>query len=80
MSSVEPVSKTDLKNHHCFEDVDRVPRDPETTAFKRRARLQQALWRESNAFPIGSQPMQPKEGHPSRPLGSRLDLAFARDT
>ncbi len=67
-------------DHHAFEAVDHVPLDPNTTAFKRRARLQQALWRERREYPIGSQPMVPRAGEASRPLGSRLDLDFARRT
>lgn len=62
-----------------LEDVDHVPRDAETTQFKRRARLQQALWRESRNIPIGSQPMRPKAGQDARPLGSRIDVAVARE-
>lgn len=69
-----------LRLHYALESVDVVSRDPETTAFKRRARLQQALWREGRGFPIGSHPMDPRQGEPSRPLGSRLDLEFARSS
>jgi len=63
----------------CLEKVDYVPGDAETTQFKRRARLQQALWRESRNIPIGSQPMRPKKGKGSRLLGSRIDIAVARE-
>ena len=66
-------------SNYPLEEVDRVPRDTETTQFKRRARLQQALWRESRNLLIGSQPMRPKIGQDSRPLGSRIDLALARE-
>ena len=52
----EPVTEQLLRNHHCWENVDRVSGDPETTKFKRTARLLQALWRESKGLPIGSQP------------------------
>lgn len=69
-----------LRSHHCLEVVDRVAHQPEVTAFKRRARLQQALWREERGIPIGSQPMRPKEGQKSRPLGSRIDLGYALET
>lgn len=68
-----------LASHFCLESVDHVPKDAETTQFKRRARLQQALWRESRNIPIGSQPMRPKEGQDSRPLGSRIDIEVARE-
>jgi hypothetical protein len=75
-----PPSVDTLKEHHAYETVDRVGNDPETTDFKRTARLLQSLWRGSKDFPIGSEPMKPKDDRPSRPLGSRIDLSFARET
>lgn len=70
------LSPESLRQSYCFFSVDRVPGDPATTAWKRRARLGQALWREARAFPIGAQPY---EGGPeSSPVGSRLSLDFAR--
>jgi hypothetical protein len=80
MSETERVTDADLRVHHCLETVDLVPGDPDTTAFKRKARLHQALWRESKGLPMGSQPMRPKPGQPSRPLGSRIALEVARRT
>ena len=74
------VSDDELRQHHCLERVDLVPGDPETTAFKRRARLHQANWREHAGFKIGTQPMRPTAGRPCRILGSRLDLAQARES
>ena len=50
------------------------------TDFRRRLRYHQAQWREANGHPIGSQPIVPREGAPSRPAGSRLPLGYARDT
>ncbi len=41
-------------------------------AFQRRARLLQALWREQRGYPVGL--------HRGRPLGSRIEAGFARDT
>jgi len=76
----EPISDADLRAHRCLKSVDRVPDDPETTAFKRRARLHQALWREARRLKIGSQPMRPKPGVRPEPLGSRIDLDVARET
>lgn len=75
-----PPSVDTLKEHHAYETVDRVGNDPETTDFKRTARLLQSLWRESKGFPLGSEPMKPKDDRSSRPLGSRIDLGFARET
>lgn len=65
----------DLKAHQCLEAVDRVAGDPDTTDFKRRARLHQAKWRVSQGHEIGSQPMRPKPDQVSRALGSRLKIA-----
>jgi hypothetical protein len=50
------------------------------TDFRRRARLHQARWREANGHPIGSQPIVPRAGAPSRPAGSRLPLEYAQET
>jgi hypothetical protein len=68
------VSDEVLRNHNCLEKVDKVSGDSETTAFKRRARLQQALWREKKGLEEGTQPIRPKDGKPSRPLGSRIKV------
>lgn len=65
---------------HCWEADDRVPGRPEMTDFRRRLRYHQARWREANGHPIGSQPIAPREGTPSRLVGSRLPLAYARET
>ena len=75
--TAEPVTDQELTDHYCLEAVDRVPDDPETSAFKRRARLHQALWREARGLKIGSQPMRPKPDKPSRPLGSRIEVNAA---
>lgn len=80
MTAIDSMSDAVLAAHHCLESVDKVPGDPETTAFKRRARLQQALWRESRNLKIGTQPMRPKPGQPSRPLGSRIELNAAQES
>lgn len=66
----------ELKAAHCWESVDRVPKDTELTAYKRRARFQQARWRERNSFPMGTQPTAGGPG--SRPIGSRLPLEYAQ--
>jgi hypothetical protein len=49
------------------------------TEFRRTVRFHQAQWRERHGHPVGSQPIAPK-GKPSRPVGSRLPLDYARDT
>ena len=76
----EPLSRRELEGAHCWEADDRVPGRPEMTEFRRRLRYQQARWRESQGHPIGSQPIVPREGKGSRPVGSRLPLAYARET
>jgi hypothetical protein len=50
------------------------------TSFRRRARLHHARWREAHGHPIGSQPILPRKGASTRPVGSRLPLAYARRT
>jgi hypothetical protein len=50
------------------------------TEFRRRLRYHQAQWREASGHPIGTQPIVPREGKPSRPVGSRLPLDYARET
>jgi hypothetical protein len=50
------------------------------TQLRRSLRLHQARWRETNGHPIGSQPIAPRPGKPSRPVGSRLPLDYARET
>jgi len=66
------------KAAHCWFAVDRVPREPATTAWKRRARLGQALWRAAKGYPMGSQPYS--GGTDATPIGSRLALEFARSS
>lgn len=68
-----------LEAAFCWEPEDRVPGRPEMTEFRRRLRFNQAQWRARNGHPIGSQPIAPK-GKPSRPVGSRLPLDYARET
>jgi hypothetical protein len=73
-------SKEELEAAHCWEAEDRVPGRPEMTAFRRGIRLHQARWREAKGYPIGSQPITPRPGKPSRPVGSRIPLDYARKT
>jgi hypothetical protein len=74
-------SKEQLQAAYCWENDDQVPRRPEMTTFRRRLRYHQAQWREANGHPIGSQPIAPRaEGGKARLVGSRLPLAYARET
>jgi hypothetical protein len=50
------------------------------TAFRQRARLNQARWRELKGHPIGSQPYAARPGVDPRPVGSRIPLAYGRKT
>ena len=50
------------------------------TAFRRTLRLHQARWREAHGHPIGTQPIVPRAGVDTRPVGSRLPLNHARET
>lgn len=74
------LPQDELEALHCWEADDRVPGRPEMTEFRRRLRYHQARWREAHGHPIGSQPIVPKRGKPSRPAGSRLPLDYALDT
>jgi hypothetical protein len=76
----EAPTKEELEAAYCWEADDHVPRRPEMTAFRQRARLHQARWREKQGHPIGTQPIVPHQGKPSRPAGSRLPLDYARET
>jgi hypothetical protein len=78
---VEALSKEELEASHCLEADDRVPRRPEMTEFRRRLRYHQSQWREAQGHPIGSQPIAPRpDGGQARLVGSRLQLAYARET
>jgi hypothetical protein len=74
------LTEHELEAVHCWEADDRVPGRPAMTDFRRALRYHQARWREANGHPIGSQPIVPRGGKPSRPVGSRLPLAYARET
>ena len=77
----ETPSQQDLEAAHCWEPSDRSPRRPDKTDFRRRLRYHQAQWREAHGHPIGSQPMSAvPDGVVARPVGSRIALAYARET
>jgi hypothetical protein len=73
-----PYTEAEAKAAHCWFNVDHVSRDPATTAWKRRVRWGQALWREARGFPIGFEPY--RGGAQATPVGSRTELAFARSS
>jgi hypothetical protein len=51
------------------------------TEFRRRLRYHQAQWRDASGPPVGSQPIESRgDGKPVRLVGSRLPLAYARET
>ena len=77
----EDLSRPELEAMHCWEAEDRVPGRPEMTEYRRRLRYHQAQWREAHGHPAGSQPIAPRPGGaPGRLVGSRLPLAYARET
>jgi hypothetical protein len=71
------VERPILEAARCWFDVDRVPNDSATTAWKRAARLRQARWRESRGHPIGTEPYS--GGDNPTLVGSRIALDFATD-
>jgi hypothetical protein len=77
---IDEPSREALEAAHCWENDDRVPRRPAMTALRRTLRLHQARWREAHGHPIGSQPIAPRTGKASRPVGSRMPLDYARET
>jgi hypothetical protein len=77
---VDEPSRQELEAAYCWEPDDRVPGRPQMTAFRRRLRLGQARWREARGHPIGSQPIVPRRGAVTRPVGSRLPLAYAQES
>jgi PD-(D/E)XK nuclease superfamily protein len=77
----EILSNQELEAAYCWEADDQIRRRPAMTQFRRRTRYHQAQWREANGHPIGSQPIAPRpDGGRARPVGSRLPLAYGRET
>src|SRR4051812_29163519 len=77
---VDEPSQAELEDAHCWEPGDRVPGRPAMTAFRRAARLHHARWRDAHGHPVGTQPIVVHTGTPSRYVGSRLPLEYARET
>jgi len=65
---------------HSLDRNDYVPGRPRMTEFRRSLRYHQARWREAKGHPAGTQPIVPKQGAKSRPVGSRLPLAYGQET
>lgn len=81
MESVPEVTKAELGPYDHLERVDFVRDDPETTAFKRRARLHQSKWRERHMFEPGTSPARPTKRNPKpRLIGSRIAIDKARES
>jgi hypothetical protein len=78
VSQVPP--RQELEAAHASEADDQIPGRPAMTAFRQMTRYHQARWREANGHPIGSQPIAPRPGERARPVGSRLQLDYARET
>ena len=74
------LTRPELERAYCWEADDNVPQQPAMTEFRRELRYQQAQWREANGHPIGSQPIAPRPDGPSRPVGSRLPIGYAKET
>jgi hypothetical protein len=66
----------EARDAECWFDADRLASEPETTAWKRLARWRQAQWRDTQGFPIGSDPY--RGGLRSKKVGNRIDLDYAR--
>lgn len=72
-----PVTPAELAAQHCEFTVDRIPGRPDVTEFKKRARWQQAWWRQVNSLPIGAH----RSGRPAtlKPNGSKIEESAARE-
>jgi hypothetical protein len=77
---INKISEAELGPYDQFEKVDIVRDDPETTAFKQRARLHQSQWREKRKLNPGMEPMRPSKSRTSRKIGSRIALDSARQS
>lgn len=74
-------SRQELEAAHAWDPSDELPRRPAMTEFRRAMRYHQAQWREAHGHPIGTQPMSPPpDGRPVRLVGSRIPLAYGRET
>jgi hypothetical protein len=69
------MDKTELQAANCWFNVDYVPKDQETTAWKRLARYRQAKWREAKGLAPGFKPYA--GGTDATAIGSRIALDVA---
>ncbi len=78
MSAPWPVTAAELAEQHCAFDLDCVAGRPDVTDFKKRARWQQAWWRQLNSLPLGAH----SSGEPRtvKPNGSKIEESAARST
>jgi hypothetical protein len=74
------LTQRELEAAHCWEADDEIAARPVMTDFRRRARYHQAKWREGHGHPIGTQPYAPRPRDKARPVGSRVPLAYGRET
>jgi hypothetical protein len=75
-----PPTRQQLEAAHALEPGDDIRRKPEMTSFRRAARYHQAMWREARGHPTGTQPYAPRPKDGSRLVGSRIPLAYGRET
>jgi len=75
MMAGQPIGEAEARAADCWFDVDKVAGDPDATAWKRRARLRQARWRQARGYPVGAHPYRGGSG--CSVVGSRLALEFA---
>jgi hypothetical protein len=75
-----PPTEAELAAAYVRDPDDVVARKPAMTAFRRAARYHQAIWREGHGHPIGTQPYAPRPKDRARPVGSRVPLAYGRET
>jgi hypothetical protein len=76
----EAPTREELEAASCWDPSDVIPGRPAMTAFRQITRLHQAQWRTRHDLPLGSQPYAPRPGDEGRPMGSRIPLAFGRET
>lgn len=60
------------------ETIDRVPRRPDVTEWKRAARRHQNDWRAARSWPAGERPGRLAAGEKRGQIGSRVDLDYAK--